>query len=111
MIHRARRPAWRTTASIAALALAGCATAPDWKPAPPDQALARAEVPARLPSAAASDEAPALLWNQVVTSPRLQAWVTLALAHNRDLRVATANVQRARARDSTGRPPAHRGAG
>ena len=97
MIHRARRPVWRTTALIAALALAGCASAPDWKPAPADQALAQAEVPALLPSAAASDEAPALLWNQVVTSPRLQAWVTLALAHNRDLRVATANVQRARA--------------
>ena len=45
---------------------------------------------------------PALLWSQVVTSSRLQAWVTLALAHNRDLRVATANVQRALAQvDST----------
>lgn len=102
MIHRARRPVWRTTALIAALALAGCASAPDWKPAPADQALAQAEVPARLPAAAASDEAPALQWSQVVTSPRLQAWVTLALAHNRDLRVATANVQRALAQvDST----------
>ena len=102
MIHRARRPVWRTTALIAALALAGCASAPDWKPAAPDRALAQAEVPARLPSAAAGDEAPALLWSQVVTSPRLHAWVTLALAHNRDLRVATANVQRALAQvDST----------
>ena len=92
----------RATTLIAALALAGCASAPDWKPAPADQALAQADVPARLPSAAVSDEAPALLWSQVVTSPRLQAWVTLALAHNRDLRVATANVQRALAQvDST----------
>ena len=102
MTHRAHRPVWRTTAGIAALALAGCATAPDWKPAQPDQALAQAEVAARLPAAVASDDAPALLWSQVVTSPRLLAWVTLALAHNRDLRVATANVQRALAQvDST----------
>jgi outer membrane protein, multidrug efflux system len=102
MTHRVRRPVWRATALIAALALAGCASAPDWKAAPADQALAQAEVPARLPSTTASDEAPALQWGQVVTSPRLQAWVTLALAHNRDLRVATANVQRALAQvDST----------
>lgn len=90
------RLARRATTLAAVLALAGCASAPDWKPAPPDQALARADVPARLPAAAAArDDTPALPWAQVVTSPRLRGWVALALAHNRDLRVAASNVQRA----------------
>jgi NodT family efflux transporter outer membrane factor (OMF) lipoprotein len=87
--------------SLAALALAGCATAPGWTPAAPGQALQQADVPARLPAAAgAAEDTPALAWAQVVQSPRLQAWVTQALAHNRDLRVAAANVQRALAQFS-----------
>jgi outer membrane protein, multidrug efflux system len=86
------------TTLAAALALAGCASAPDWKGAAPAQALQQADVPAQLPAAAgAAGDAPALQWDQVVQSPRLQAWVRLALAHNRDLRVAVANVQRAQA--------------
>jgi len=86
------------TALVAALALAGCASAPDWKGPAPDQALQQADVPARLPAAAgAADDTPAFQWTQVVQSPRLKDWVTLALANNRDLRVAAANVQRARA--------------
>lgn len=91
------------TALAAALLLAGCASAPDWKGPAPDQALQQADVPARLPSAAgAADDTPAFLWTQVVQSPRLKEWVGLALANNRDLRVAAANVQRARAQfDST----------
>jgi len=85
-------------ALVTSVLLSGCASPPDWKGAPPDKALAQADVAARLPAAAgAADETPALLWAQVVTSPRLREWVTLALAHNRDLRVAAANVQRARA--------------
>jgi NodT family efflux transporter outer membrane factor (OMF) lipoprotein len=91
------------TALAAALALAGCASAPDWKGAAPGQALTQADVPTRLPAAAgAADDTPAFLWTQVVQSPRLKEWVGLALANNRDLRVAAANVQRARAQfDST----------
>ncbi len=86
------------TSLATALLLAGCATPPEWKGAASDKALAQADVAARLPAAAgATDDTPALLWAQVVTSPRLREWVTLALAHNRDLRVAAANVQRARA--------------
>lgn len=85
-------------ALVAALALAGCATAPDWKAAAPAQALVQADVPQRLPAAAgAADDTPALEWRAVVQSARLQAWVGQALTHNRDLRVAAANVQRARA--------------
>lgn len=91
------------TTLVAALALAGCASGPDWKGPAPGQALQQADVPARLPSAAgAAEDTPAFLWTQVVQSPRLKDWVTLALANNRDLRVAAANVQRARAQfDST----------
>lgn len=95
--------AFTLTAIAAALLLAGCASAPDWKGAPPAQALQQADVPARLPSAAgAAEDTPAFLWTQVVQSPRLKEWVGLALVNNRDLRVAAANVQRARAQfDST----------
>ena len=86
------------TALMAALVLAGCASAPNWKGAAPDQALQQADVPARLPTVAgAADDTPAFVWTQVVQSPRLKEWVELALANNRDLRVAAANVQRARA--------------
>jgi outer membrane protein, multidrug efflux system len=93
----ARLARW-PAALAAGLLLAGCATAPDWKAPPADQALAQADVPSRLPATAgAADATPALAWEQVVTSPRLRGWVTQALAHNRDLRVAAANVQRARA--------------
>jgi hypothetical protein len=46
------RLALRATTLAAVLALAGCASAPDWKPAPPDQTLARADVPAGLPAGA-----------------------------------------------------------
>ena len=93
-------------APVAALALllglAGCATPPAWRAAPADQALAQADVPARLPAAAGTaDDTPALAWRDVVRTPRLADWVTLALAHNRDLRVAAANVQRAQAQVRT----------
>ena len=99
------RPSTRRSAQAATLVLAavlaGCASAPNWKSAPPDQALAQADLPVQLPVPGGSaDAAPALPWSQVVTSPRLRGWITLALAHNRDLRVAAANVQRARAQFS-----------
>ncbi len=94
-------PAGAPAAAVAlllALALAGCATPAAWAPPPPDQALVQADVPARLPAAAGSSaDTPALQWRDVVRAPRLVEWVTLALAHNRDLRVAAANVQRAQA--------------
>jgi NodT family efflux transporter outer membrane factor (OMF) lipoprotein len=55
-------------------------------------------VPAQLPAAAgAPADTPATDWQGVVRSPRLRQWVALALQHNRDLRVAALNVQRARA--------------
>lgn len=41
--------------------------------------------------------APDLAWDRFFTEPRLQALIRIALAHNRDLRVATLNVEQARA--------------
>ncbi|PZP28044.1 MAG: transporter [Roseateles depolymerans] len=80
-------------ALLPALVLAGCVNlAPDYQrpePAVP-QALAA--------SAASSDADPARLGRaRFFTDRQLQAVVELALANNRDLRVAALNVQRARA--------------
>ena len=79
-------------------ALAGCATPRNPGAAAPDQVLQQAAVPAQLPvGAGAAADTPALDWQTVVLEPRLRHWVAQALAHNRDLRVAALNVQRAQA--------------
>ena len=90
------RPALALLASL--LWLAGCASpAPDAK-ADDAGPLQQASLPAQLPAAAgAPAETPALDWRQWVQSPRLARWVDLALANNRDLRVAMLAVQRAQA--------------
>ena len=88
----------RAVALAAALLLAACASAPEHPSLPADQALQQADVPASLPGAAgAAGDAITAEWDQVVREPRLRRWVKLALAHNRDLRVAVLNVQRAQA--------------
>ncbi len=87
-----------SAASLIAL-LAGCASPPPATPQLSDeQRLAQANVAAQPPvgSGAAADT-PSLDWRAVVRDPRLRQWITLALAHNRDLRVALLNVQRAQA--------------
>src|SRR3546814_19056764 len=79
----------------APLLLAGCSLAPKTVlPAPPvseswpvgDAYLAQSEA-----------ALPALSYGQVFTDPRLQALIEQALANNRDLRTAFANVAAARA--------------
>jgi multidrug efflux system outer membrane protein len=83
-------------AGITALALAGCSTAPDYiRPEAP--------VPPAFPTGAAylAQTEPALpdvSWREVFLDPRLQALIGQALANNRDVRVAAANVAAARAR-------------
>lgn len=83
----------RTALGAVALAvLAGCANlAPDYeRPAAP--------VPAAYPAAdgsAASDAARS--WRAQFDDPRLAQLIELALAHNRDLRVATLSIEQARA--------------
>jgi outer membrane protein, multidrug efflux system len=93
---------WRRATVAAAwaatLALAGCATPAPQPPPPAAATLQQAGVPAQLPVAdGALPETPALAWREVVQSARLAQWVEQALAHNRDLRVALLNVQRAQA--------------
>ena len=87
---------------VSLLWLAGCASpvpsATASATASADYALQQADVPAQLPGAAgAPAETPAAAWRELVQSPRLAQWVDMALRHNRDLRVAVLNVQRAQA--------------
>jgi outer membrane protein, multidrug efflux system len=90
--------------ALAVLALTGCATAP-----PPERPTGL-PVPGVFPDAAAPAEggtaavaatsgtpAAALAWDGFLADARTRALVRLALANNRDLRVAVANVERARA--------------
>ena len=92
---------WQHTAAAlaaaATLGLAGCATGQ-----PPrlteTEALQRAEVPTALPvGAGATADTGAVAWRDLVRDARLVQWIDLALAHNRDLRVALFTVQRAQA--------------
>ncbi len=80
-------------AVLAAAVLAGCSLTPDYeRPAAP--------VPAAWPDDARSSGARSLRgldWNAFFPDERLRALITLALAHNRDLRIATARVAEARA--------------
>ena len=87
------RPFSRNMAACAVLTLAGCMSlAPSYeRPAAP--------VPAAWPIVADSD-APATApidWQQFFADARLRSVIDLALANNRDLRVATLNIERARA--------------
>ncbi len=80
-------------AVLAAALLAGCSLTPDYeRPAAP--------VPTAWPDDARSSGARSLRgldWNAFFPDERLRALITLALAHNRDLRIATARVAEARA--------------
>ena len=60
----------------------------DWPAVPPS-----APAPAGEPAASAAD----IGWRDFVTEPKLEEVIALALANNRDLRVAVLNVERARA--------------
>jgi multidrug efflux system outer membrane protein len=80
-----------------ALLAAGCASTDAPPPAdrPP---LELAAVPASLPAGAGpAEQTPALDWCALVLDAWLRGLVEAALANNRDLRVAVANVQRAQA--------------
>lgn len=92
-----RRPFARSaTAALAALLLAGCANLrPGTAPAP---VSAQPGVPERLPVAAAAEDTVLPSWGDWLAGDAgLQRLVDTALAHNRDLRVAVLNVQRAQA--------------
>jgi len=78
------------TKLLLALSLIGCTLAPRYeRPALP--------VPDRFPGAGGSLAAADQGWRRMFGDPRLQALIALALANNRDLRVAALNVEVARA--------------
>ena len=85
----------RALFGITTLLLAGCSMTPAYKrPAAP--------IPAALPQGEAYAPQPdgtraGLPWTQLVQDPRLRTIIDRALANNRDLRAAIANVQSARA--------------
>ena len=78
-----------------ALALAACTVGPDYHPAPTPPVAAGHF--AASDSIAVSSEALPDRWWQLYDDPALDALVTQALTANTDLRVATANLRRARA--------------
>jgi outer membrane protein, multidrug efflux system len=77
----------------AVLALGGCSLAPKYaRPASP--------APPAFPAAEAAADAPVapdVRWQEFFTDGRLRSVVEQALANNRDLRVATLNIERAQA--------------
>ncbi|MET0241263.1 MAG: efflux transporter outer membrane subunit [Sphingobium sp.] len=104
MAHGRRRPDPVTSLKkalllSATLALAGCNMAPRYaRPALP----VPAETPKgpAYPATATAGEAAAfadMAWSDFFTEPRLREIIRLSLANNRDLRLALANVEQARA--------------
>jgi len=90
-------PARNWTLSVLALSLAGCNMAPRYeRPALPVPAALPgdgAQTGAQTQEAALADTA----WADFFTDDRLRGVIRLALANNRDLRIALANVEQARA--------------
>ena len=74
----------------ALLLLGGCAMIPKYN-------RPEAPVPQSLPAAAAAPTAEELAWQDFFTDPGLRGVIELALANNRDLRVAALNVEKAQA--------------
>lgn len=77
-------------ALAAAAALSGCSLIPAYeRPVAP--------VPDTYAHSATAGDNTAVAWQDYFTDPRLQQLITLALANNRDMRVAGLNVEQARA--------------
>ncbi len=85
----------RATPLALALALSGCMSlAPKHeRPAAP----VAAAFPALAPSAASNEAAAQIEWRRFFADARLKQLIELALANNRDLRVAILNIEQARA--------------
>jgi outer membrane protein, multidrug efflux system len=85
--------------TVALATLAGCTLAPQHvRPAPPVPS-AWPDGPAYLESDAKADQALAdITWQEFFVDPQLHKLIALALENNRDLRVATLNIERSRAR-------------
>ncbi len=93
-------PGWRRALLTTAVALVGGCTslAPDYqRPAAPVASRFDDGTQVGMPPGGAGTAAAQLGWRQFITDPDLQRLVGIALANNRDLRVATANIEQARA--------------
>ena len=78
------------TVLAAAAVLSGCSLIPNYeRPAAP--------VPAAYAHAGTQSESTAIAWRDYFTDPRLQQLIELALANNRDMRIAVLNLEQARA--------------
>ncbi len=78
-----------------ALLLSGCSLAPDFlRPSAPVAAAWNASVPAEAAGKRSIDNTP---WQSFFPDARLQALINSALEYNRDLRIAVARVEEARA--------------
>ncbi|MDP2163705.1 MAG: efflux transporter outer membrane subunit [Hydrogenophaga sp.] len=85
------RPAGLLTALAAAAVLAGCSLMPVYeRPAAP----VAADWPGAAPGASSATP---LAWTDFVGDPRLRELIALALQNNRDLRVATLDIEQVRA--------------
>jgi outer membrane protein, multidrug efflux system len=94
---RSARFATRAVLAAVALALAGCSTLipPYQRPAAPVPPTYPADV---TPASAPGGEAAADVdWQRFFADPRLKRLIELALANNRDLRIAVLNIEQARA--------------
>ncbi len=79
------------------LILGGCSMAPKYRRPEAPVAGAWSEDAAGKAGAAAAPVAADLAWGEFFTDPNLRSVIELALADNRDLRVAALNVEKARA--------------
>ena len=89
----------RSSVLIVAALLGGCSLMPDYeRPAAP-VAASWPTGPAYQPEKAAGDAVPAaeIAWRDFYADARLRQVIELALANNRDLRVSTLNIEKARA--------------
>ena len=89
--HAPRAP-W--VATMAAALLAGCSFIPVYERPIAPVAAAYPALNTTVTTGAAAASVP---WQQFFTDARLQQLITLALAHNRDLRVAVLNIEQSRA--------------
>jgi multidrug efflux system outer membrane protein len=88
------RPAFLTGLLSLLVVLAGCAVGPNYKPPVPNAPTAFANVPT---NAVPENERALISWWSGFQDPKLDDLVARSLAHNHDLRIATANLKEARA--------------
>ena len=94
MVDRKKNPLVRVTTLGAALLMAGCSMAPKYE-------RPEAPVPQYFPNnpaqTAGQPATAQITWQDYFTDPRLVGLINTALENNRDLRVAVANIEAARA--------------